>query len=250
MKSLQRYAAVLLLSLAAQLGGCVTQLPADAVRLNAYDAYQAGDYTGARDQFTECVDRNGTDYKAHYYLGLIGLEAMDNPAYARRHLELAHTLRESKVRRPLVMKVGPPDTAVPPPSRKQVTDALAEAIYQMDANPQLFAFCRDAIDTYGEVDDYLRLARYLQRTGDHDAARNTYIKAIKIALPDDPSGELALAAFYDTIGDRQAALTQLRAAYGIDPEIEGLADKIRAHGMVPGPTIALPRQHTADNDAS
>jgi len=44
----------------------------------------------------------------------------------------------------------------------------------------------------------------------------------------------------DAAGDRESALTQLRHAYFIDPDRKGLADRIRAHGMVPGPTIALP----------
>lgn len=239
----RQFAALSAVLMLATLTGCVSELPVDTVRLNAYQSYRASDYAAAQDQFAACVRRDPTDYKSHYYLGLIGLNQINDPAYARRHLELALTLRESRIRRPLVLESGLPDTAVPYPSRADITDALAEALYRMDTPQQLFAFLRNATDEHGEVSDYLRLARYLAKSGDHDEAKNAYIQAIKVAPADDPTPELALADFYDQIGDRPAALVQLRAAYGIDPDLEGLSDRIRAHGLVPGPTIALPRQY-------
>ncbi|QNN22375.1 tetratricopeptide repeat protein [Planctomycetales bacterium ZRK34] len=240
----RQFAALSAALMLAALTGCVSELPVDTVRLNAYDAYRAGDAAAARDQFAACVRRDPTDYKSHYYLGVIGLNQLNDPAYARRHLELALTLRDSRLRRPLVLESGLPETTVPYPSRADITDALAEALYRMGTPQQLFAFLRSTTDEYGEVSDYLRLAEYLAKSGDHDAAKNSYIQAIKVSPADDPTAELALADFYDAIGDRPAALVQLRAAYGIDPTLEGLTDRIRAHGLVPGPTIALPRQYT------
>ncbi|MBI1369654.1 MAG: tetratricopeptide repeat protein [Planctomycetes bacterium] len=222
------------------LGGCVSELPVDSVRVNAYDAYRAGDVDTATTKFTECVDRDATDYKSHYYLGQLALRKLMDPGLAQRHLELALSLYESHLRHPWVMSAGAPETYVPAPTRQQITDALAEAIYQQRNQPQLMSFLRDVIDKYGESGDYLRQATYLVKAGDHDAAKQAYQNAIKVAPKTDTAPYLAFADFYDSINARDAALHELQIAYGIDPTTPGLADAIRAHGLVPGPTIALP----------
>lgn len=231
----------LLLASLASLSGCtMKQLPVTATRLDGYTAMQANNSDKAYADFVSCVQRDPTDYKSHYYLGLIELDRHDL-ALARRHFELANTLLASRRRRPLVLEPGAPDTAVPAPTRGQITDALAETLLQMNLQQQLVAFLRDTVAQYGTTDDYLRLARYLVKIKDYDSAREAFLNAAKVADAFDARPYMQLADFYDGIGDRDAALTQLRIAYGINPNADGLADNIRSHGLVPGPTVTLPR---------
>ena len=44
------------------------------------------------------------------------------------------------------------------------------------------------------------------------------------------------------IGDPDAAVTALRQAYGVNPDDEMVAERLRQHGLVPGPTVALPHE--------
>jgi Flp pilus assembly protein TadD len=226
--------AVLALSLLAGLGGC-----ADVSRVRGYEAFRKGDYAQAREHFEECVRRDATDWKSHYYLGRIALDSDGDPYYARRHLDTAETIRKSLPESQLAPKPGAPQQAVPFPTRQQIADALAESMYRQGLRERLFHYLRQQADEYGSTDDYLRMARYMAALGDRDGAELSYKKAGLIADPTDARPHLELADFYDSVGDRAAALIELRKAYYIDPTIKGLADNIRAHGMVPGPTVAI-----------
>lgn len=210
---------------------------AEAYRMAGYRAYEAGDMQTARDRFESAVDVRAGDWRSHYYLGRIGLEYLNNPLYANRHLEIAYEVRVAKVD----ARSGEPDEpAAPWPNRGQIVEALAESIYQQDDPARLFAFLQDVADQYGHSRDYTRLARFLHRSGDPDGAQSAHQQATRAARSGDARPFVAFADFYDAIGDREAALQELRKAYAMNPNHPGLDDKIRAHGMVPGPTVALP----------
>lgn len=244
-----RTIALLLIGTPALLTGCVSELPVDAARLNGYEAYQGGDYETARQYFTDCLDRQPTDWKSHYYLAKIAMERRGDAAFAQRHLELAHTIRESMPDTQLSARPGSAETGVPYPSRGQIADALAQAMHMQGKHPQMVGFLRQEIDQHGTVRDYLRLARYLRKAGDHDGARTAYRNAIKIAPPDDAEPYLRLAEFYDQLGAKERARRQLRIAYGIDPDQPGLEQALRQHNLTPRPSIALPPE-AADLDQS
>ena len=225
--------------------GCNTpltaRLPNSVARVQGYRAYQQGDMVAARDFFTHAVNQRGSDWKSQYYLGLIGLEYLNDPGYARRHLEMAYTIRVvgSDDRGPAP---GEPAATRPWPTRGQIIDALAEAIYRQDNQPQLVAFLQQVIDERGLPQGYVRLGRYLYKSGDPDGALTAYRKAVAIAGPENPDPYIALADFYDTLGKHEQAATALRRAYDIAPLRDDIARKLRAHGLRPGPTIALPRE--------
>jgi tetratricopeptide (TPR) repeat protein len=230
---------------AALLGAAVSSgcgLSADVARVQGYDAFRAGDHARAIERFEHCIKRDATDWKSHYYLGRVTLDSQGDPYYARRHLETAETIRKSLPESQLSPKPGASQTAVPFPTRHQISDALAESMFRQGLRERLFHYLRQQTADYGTTDDYLRLARYLAAMGDRDGAELAYQKAGLIATLDDPRPHLELADFYDGIGNRAAALQELRKAYYIDPQIKGLADNIRAHGLVPGPTIRIAPQ--------
>lgn len=208
--------------IAALLAGC--QTPTSVLRQRGMDAYRAADYPTAQSNFEQVVHRIPTDWNANYHLGLIALEA-GQARRARTYLEAAYAVRNE----------GSPSH----PETDDIINALAESLYQEGDYPRLIGFTDEVIDIFGRVKDYVRKADYLAKMGDHDAAIIAYKQAVRIAPPDDPSAYVALADFYDALGDRQAAILQLRHAYTIDPSDGKIADRLRAHGVVPGPTIRL-----------
>ena len=232
--------------LGAMCGGCLTN---DMARLRGHQAYEDGDYAVARAYFQRCVHRDPTDWKSQYYMGLLAL-ADGRPTVARHSLELAYVIRQDRTSlspgRPKLNEPPPPpsyledDEAGRWPTLAQIIDAIAESLYQEGNAPRLAAFCQEAIDTYGTTRDYLRLARYLQLVGDHDGALATFRKAAKVAQPDDAEPYVAMANFYEAIGQDKEAILSLRRAHYVQPEDRRIADRLRGHGIVPGPTIQLP----------
>lgn len=207
---------VLVLSI---LTGCMTP---KAYRERAMESYQRGNVQEAKADWINSLEGDPSHWQANYYLGEIALDEGEVDA-ARRHLEVAFAVIRDE-----------------PTKAQPVVDALAETLYRQGITPRLVGLLNEAIDQYGTTHDYLRKAEYLRKLGDPDAAAVTYRKAARMAEPDDPAPYLALADFYESIGRTDDALIALRRAYGITPNDEQLAQRIREYGLVPGPTVALP----------
>ena len=223
----------------AALGGCVQHLPRDHNRLAAYQEYRQGNYDEARERFERVLDADPTDWRSHYYAGVIALEHDNEPNAARRHLSIAYEIYEGRATRRLNYEIGDPQTGVPYPTRAEILDAKAEAIYQQNHEQALHAFLRRAIQSHGTPADYMRMGRYMERIGDHDSARSAYRSAVRMVGPNDPVPYLRLADFYENIGNYGRALVELRKAYGIDPQNREANRRLRGHGVTPGPTAAL-----------
>jgi len=234
--------AVTALMLAVQ-SGCVTEAGTDWRRLAGHKAYHNGDVEQARAYFAACVEQQATDWKSQYYLGRIAMEAGDLPA-ARRHLDIAYTLREDRTDelryQPEPERPIAPDLAEPRwPTLSQIIDDLCEVMYLQGDTVTLNEFLHRVARQSGNANDFIRLGRYLQRAGDPDAAIVALKKAVKLAPDDDRRPYIALADFYEAIGHDSEAVVALRRAYGIRPG-PPIDDRLRAHGVVPGPTAALP----------
>lgn len=184
--------------------------------------YQADRYDRAKQAFERVIEHEPSDPAANYYLGLLALRNGEAEE-ARNHLEIARTLYEAQS-----------DT---PPHLPRLLDALAEAMFREGERRQVITFTEEAIDRFGTLRDYLRKAEYLARLGDHDSALTAYRSAIKIAEPGVATAHLALADFYESIGDRRRAIDTLKEAYRIAPDNARTADRLRAYGIVPGPTL-------------
>ena len=193
------------------------------LRLHGENAYNDGQYDLARQKFTKAVNQKSSDWKAHYYLGLIALK-QGQPLEAQLSLEKALSVRDSHIITP------------------DILDALAQSLLDQGKHENLAAMLQQATDRYGTTRDYLRQATFLGKSGDVDGAKIAFQKAIRFARHDDPSPFIKLADFYDSLGAGAEALMALRQAYYITPEDPVLADRIRQHGMVPGPTIAIEPQ--------
>lgn len=229
---------VLMIS-ASALTGCVNELSTDLVRVDAYGAYRKGDFTAARELFERAAEEDATDVKSHYFLGRIGLDQLNDAGYARRHLEVCYTIVHSKTLKRVAPAPGTASSAVPFPTTQQIADALCESIYRQNNPPQLMGVLNEMIENHGTTHDYLRRAQYLRKLGDPDAAHASYLAALKVRDPKDATPYVALADFYDSIGDKDQAIRALRNAFYIDDHNQEAAARLRAHGMVPGPSVGL-----------
>jgi len=224
------------------IGGCATTTPIvnAHTRLKAYDDYKEGRVEAARGRFQKCIDRDPTELKSNYYLGRILLDHYDQPAAATKHFETAFAVLHNDAEEQMRDKASKKDTGVPTPSFSQVADGLAESLFQQKLRTQLVGFLNEAVSFRGSLEDYQRKARYLHKLNDHDGARDAYITATKVSAGKAAAPYVDLADFYDEIGARDQALIALRKAYGINPAHPGLNQRLRDHGTVPGPTVALP----------
>jgi tetratricopeptide (TPR) repeat protein len=97
----------------------------------------------------------------------------------------------------------------------------------------------NANELYGGSNDFLRQANYLTKLGDMDQAKVAYQKAIHFAAQDDAEPWIAMAAFYELVGDKGNAIEALRHAHAINPANLSVADRLRHYGIVPGPAAGI-----------
>lgn len=210
--------AVLLGGLLLVASGCATSNP--ELRHRGSIAYNRGNYVESRDRYAQAVDQRPQDFEAQIGLGRAYL-ALERPRHAQHALEKARVLVEDK-----------------PEVREQVLDLLAEALYRQERHDRLHAFLADAADQYGTVRDFLRQGEYLEKLGDVDGAEAAYRKAGYFAPWGEVEPYLAQASFYDSINDEPNAVQALRHAYYVDRTNREVAERLRDHGVVPGPTVA------------
>jgi len=199
--------------------GCDTQSKA-LLRSEGWTAIQEGRWDDAESMLTKAVAASPGDWRANYLLARVRLHqgrALD------AQLLLEHALTQN-----------PAGEDTP-----KVQDAMAEALYQQGQKLALTTFLEQASARTHAMTDYLRQAKYLGQIGDTDGTRRAFRLACTFADPQDPKPYLALADYYDSIGDRQRAINALRYAYYLTPDSQGLINKLRNWGVVPGPTFGL-----------
>lgn len=217
-----RRPSLLLVSLLAaplMLTACTKQRSLLAVRESGERALEEGRYNDAVADFEEYVERLPGDAMGRYNLGRSYLLANPpRPIQARENLYLAYAQRLND---------------------DDVFEALAQALLACGQNEELFRMLRQRALDRQRVEDYMRLGRYALELGDPDQARQAYLTAARIDEGRTAAVQLALADLYAAVGDEERTLRRLRMAYYLDPENREIADRIRSHGEVPGPTFGL-----------
>jgi Flp pilus assembly protein TadD len=191
------------------------------LRQRGREAFDVGQYGRAEQLYSQAVERDPSNWSAHYHLGLAHLE-QNRPLDAQTELELALSVRPEN------------------PAVRKIHDGMAEAFYQQKDAAALHGLLRQACDEYGTSYEFLRQAKYMSLMGDSDNARIALRKAMHFAAPGDAAPYLATADFYDSIGDEKNAVIALRRALYLKPDSEKVHNRLRDHGVIPGPTIALP----------
>lgn len=188
------------------------QLYWDATR-----AFERGDYTTAAADYQEYIEARPGDTQGRLGLGK-SLLILGSPAEAVDHLWVAYDAQ-------------PRDDAR--------ADLLAEAMYQAGQTQELIQFLRERTEQPGRVSDYLKLGSYAALCGIPDEAEPALLTAARLDRGLTLKPQLALAEFYESIGDKKSAVQRYRMALWIDAENEEIRQRVRALGEIPGPTFAI-----------
>lgn len=214
-----RTTALIAFALTLAAGGCNSggQRGLTKVRYDADWAYNRGDYTRAAADYQEYMDRRPGDPEIAYRLAKSYLET-DQPTraigFARMALDQA-------------------------PERDEYLALLAEAYFQAGDIDGLYRLLRTQTADRGRVEDYLRLGYYAAKLGHADEAELALLTGAKIDQGRTAGPQLALADFYASIGDQEAATRRLRMALYVDRTNEEILQKLRTLGEIPGPSLAL-----------
>lgn len=187
------------------------------VELAGDRAYAAGDYELARQEYKEFVDRRPGKARVQHALGKSYLE-LGQPQAAAQCLWVAHDMD---------------------PNNDEYTETLADALYQAGDRGKLYDLLRSMTRQPGRVQDYIRLGHYAALLGHVDEALTALLTAAKIDGGKTVGPQIALAEFYQSVGDHENALTRLRMALYLDPANAEVAAKIRELGEIPGPSFSL-----------
>ncbi len=196
------------------------------LRKQGSEAYLSEDIVQADERFSQAVARDPTDWKSLFYLGRVRLAQarwFDAQLLLEQALELRH---------------HDPETA-------DILDGLAESLSKLGRVQKLHSVLAQAVEEYGTSRDYTRQGRYLHQLGNIDAAKLAYRKAAFFAEEGNVEPFVALADFYELIGDTENAITALRHAYAVKPSDSRLDRRLRRYGIVPGPTVGIKPEKAA-----
>ena len=193
-----------------------------AEKYDAKKAMKAGDYPAATQKLHGVLERDPSDWEAHYLLGMTYLE-QGRPIRAQSELEQAFAVKDRS------------STYTP-----KILDAIAESLYQQKQFEALYAFLGAQIERYETWQDYARKARFLAKADDVDGAALAYRQAAYFSRNEDEAIYVEIADFYEQRGDYDKALQALKWAYYINDERLDLPNRFRQLGVVPGPTTKEP----------
>ena len=211
--------------LATIMVGCEsTSATEQTLRERAHRAMWQGRWAEAETLYGDLVADAPQDWRMQYGYGRSAMHVGDLTE-ARQALEIAHTLK---------------------PSNTQIVLDLAEVMYLQGARDSLFQFLNDRADAQKTAEAYLLLAEYALMFEDPDSAHEFIAQAMVVDDASSVGPYLTAATLSEQIGDLDGAMRYLRLGWQIDPDDEIVEQRLRAYGVVPGPTLAMPSDHDLD----
>ena len=198
--------------------GATTTHTAAWIRANADRAYWQTRYDDAAEGYADLARRNPGDWEAHHRLARCHVERGDLKA-ARRSIELAYALH---------------------PWNDAITQRMVDILNQQGDDAALFTFLQSHAATQPSTSAWLSLAWYALDRDDPDTAQAAIDEAITIDRGATVAPYLAAADLAWHLGDREAAIRNLRYASAIDAADSQVQSRLRDLGEVPGPSIAMP----------
>ena len=204
------------------LNGCTQQNTATFVEPSNQNLMERGDYamwqgrwTDAVVDFEKAIQLHPGDWLAQYRLGTCYMELGD-PQRASRSLAIAESLR---------------------PLDNTIADLYAEALLQSGERNQLYSYLLKRAQTQQTVRDWIVFAEYTMDIDDPDSSINAINTAIAISNGTDSAPYIVAAIYAERLGDDALAITRWSEAWMIEPMNEDVSSALRAHGVVPGPTM-------------
>lgn len=204
-------------ALALPATGCAKQRTLTRVRLDGDRAIERANFDKALADYSEAVERDPGDYRHRVGLGtaFMGLERFDE---AREQFEVAYSIR---------------------PESTPILEMLADSMLAAGDDADLYDLLHTRAEAKQTPQAWFLLGRYMVQSGDIDVAERALLTAARLDGGTNADVQVALADFYESVGDREHALERLRMALYLDPENTALMERIREYGEVPGPSFAL-----------
>lgn len=206
---------VLLGILGGSLSGCGGQ-PANTTLLERgnYAMWQ-GRWSDAATDFNKAIEQHPGDWEAQYNLGKCYMN-MGDPVRASQSLAVAESLQ-------------PTDT--------EISDLYAKSLLQSGEEDRLYSFLLNRAQKQQTVRSWTVFAEYAIDLDDPDSATNAINTAIAISDGTNARPYVLAAMYAERLGDDTLAVTRWQEAWMIDPTNETVSNALRAHGVVPGPTM-------------
>lgn len=225
-RSLGRFAAVVLGGIGiSMLAGCGDTFSYTVTtKQEGMSFYQQGAYIDAAGAFQNVVRSEPRDYEARYYLA-------SSHARMGNYQQAIQSYRATLDAMDLTFE-GKRDHAF----RATVVDGLAQAIAGSEQRHIELEQLETEARTKSSAELYMILAKSYRYAGDPDTALNRYSQAALLA-PDNAQVLKEYGLFLEQVGQVETALTPLRRSNAIDPEDVEVANALRRHGIVPGPSL-------------
>jgi tetratricopeptide (TPR) repeat protein len=174
-----------------------------------------GRWSDAATSFQKATLQHPGDWRAQYHLGQCYLE-MGDATRASQSLAVAESLR-------------PADT--------EIAALYAESLLLSNEQDKLYTFLLHRAQKQQTTDDWITFAEYTMDLDDPDSAVNAINTAIAISDGTTAEPYIVAASFAERLGDDPLAVTRWSEAWVIEPTNETISNALRAHGVVPGPTM-------------
>jgi tetratricopeptide (TPR) repeat protein len=169
----------------------------------------------AANAFTKATSQHPGDWEAQYKLGKCYLE-MGEPQKATQSLAIAESLR---------------------PNDTEISDMYAESLLLSGERDLLFTYLLKRARRVENVRAWTVFAEYAMEIDDPDSAVTAINTAINLSDGTDARPRVIAATFAERLGDDALAVTHWKEAWIIEPTNEDISNALRAHGIVPGPTM-------------
>jgi tetratricopeptide (TPR) repeat protein len=199
------------------LTGCNTGPSAPAMKQLGDLAFEERDYLKAVEWYEQYIQRLPLDAESRYKLAASYL-ALKRPTQAREQFLQG-------------LELGDPEA--------EFLEGVATALVETDQRQELFRVLRGHAERTRRPRDYIRFGQFALLVGDPDVAQEALLDAARIDLGRTVEPQLALAEFYEAVGDEQSRLDRLRMALFLAPEDPEIQEQIRSLGEVPGPAFVL-----------
>ena len=174
-----------------------------------------GRWSDAAEKYIKITQMHPGDWEAHLNLGKCLLELGD-PKGASASLEIANTVV---------------------PNNQEVSDLLAESYLASGNENKLFTFLETHAKEQQTVRAWTRFAEYAMAISDPDTATVAINTAIVLDNGTTAKPYIVSASFAEQLGDNALALQRWKEAWAIDSSNTQVADALRGHGEIPGPTM-------------
>ena len=211
---MKRITPLILTSILITLASC--NRPANTVLMERgnYAMWQ-GRWSDAAIDYGKAIDQHPGDWEAQYKLGKCYLE-MSDPLMASHSLAIAESIQ---------------------PSNTDVADLLAISLLECGDNDRLFSFLQTRANKIQTTRAWTKLAEYSMAIDDPDSATTAINTAIELSNGQSAEPYIVAATFAERLGDSEAATSWWKEAWYINPQDQRVADALRSHGIVPGPTM-------------